>query len=181
MSRISKFLMVFGLILFVLACNFATQPLEDVQNIAGTAQSITTALPLETLQALGSAIPAETLQAIPSVVPTIEALATVFGDVTNPQGTPVQEWRGIPIMSQATVGQEFSETNTYSFKANVATTEVQDFYSEQLSALGWNQPFSIPVGAEGGLLTFQKDSSTLLITITASEGSVTVTLTLASE
>ena len=181
MSRLSKLIMVLGLILFVLACNFATQPIEDVQNIAGTAQSLASAIPIETLQALPSAIPVETLQALASAVPTLQALATVFGDVTNPQGTPVQEWNGIPIMPQATVGQEFSDTNTYSFKANVTTTEVQDFYSEQLTALGWSQLFSVPVEAEGGLLTFQKDSSTLLITLSASEGTATVILTLASQ
>ena len=178
MSRLSKFLMVLGLIVFVLACNFVTQPIRDAQNIAGTAQSFASALPIETLQALASAIPAETLQALPSVAPTLQALATDFGNFFNPQGTPVTEWNGIPIMPQATAGQEFSENNTYSFKANVTTTEVQDFYDEHLTTLGWNQPFSIPVEAEGGILTFQKDNSTLLITITSSEGSVTVILTL---
>jgi hypothetical protein len=177
MSRLSKFLMVLGLIVFVLACNFVTQPIRDAQNIAGTAQSFASALPVETLQALASAIPVETLQALPSMAPTLEALASAM-PVLNPQGTPVTEWNGIPIMPQATVGQEFSENNTYSFKASVTTTEVQDFYDEQLTALGWNQPFSIPVEAEGGILTFQKDNSTLLITITSSEGSVTVILTL---
>jgi hypothetical protein len=178
MSRLSKFLMVLGLIVFALACNFVTQPIQDAQNIAGTAQSLASALPVETLQALASAIPAETLQALPSMAPTLQALATEFGDFFNPQGAPVAEWNGIPIMPQATAGQEFSENNTYSFKANVTTTEVQDFYNEQLTILGWNQPFSIPVEAEGGILTFQKDNSTLLITITSSEGTVTVILTL---
>ena len=178
MSRLSKFLMVLGLLIFVLACNFITQPIDDVQNLAQTAQALGTAIPIETLQALPSLIPAETLQAFPSAIPTLEAFATVFGDVTNPQGVPAQEWKGIPIMPQATVGQEFSENDSYSFKANVTTTEVQDFYDEKLTALGWNQPFSIPVEAEGGIMTFQNDNNTLLITITSSEGTTTVILTL---
>ena len=178
MSRLSKYLAISIVVVFVLACNFVTQPINDAQNLAQTAQALGTAIPIETLQALPSLIPAETLQALPSAAPTIEALATVFGDITNPQGTPAQEWQGIPIMPQATTGQEFSDNDTYSFKANVTTTEVQDFYEERLTTLGWNQPFSIPVEAEGGILTFQKDDSTLLITITASEGSVTVVLTL---
>jgi hypothetical protein len=178
MSRLSKYLAISIVVVFVLACNFVTQPINNAQNLAQTAQALGTAIPIETLQALPSLIPAETLQALPSVAPTLEALATVFGDITNPQGTPSQEWQGIPIMPQATAGQEFSDNNTYSFKANVTSTEVQDFYNEQLTTLGWNQPFSIPVEAAGGILTFQKDNSTLLITITASEGSVTVMLTL---
>jgi hypothetical protein len=177
MSRLSKFIMVLGFILFVPACNFAAQPIEDVQNIAGTAQSLASAIPIETLQALPSAVPVETLQALASVVPTVEALATDFGPLFNPQGTPVTEWNGIPIMPQATAGQEFDAT-TYSFKAGVTSQEVQDFYTEQLTALGWNQPFSIPVEAEGGILTFQKDNSTLVVTITSSEGSSTVILKL---
>lgn len=179
MSRLSKILMVSVVVLFVLACNFVTQPVKDVQNLAGTAQSLATAIPIETLRALPSAFPMETLQALPSVAPTIEALATVFGDISNPQGTPVQEWKGIPIMPQATAGQEFSNNNTYSFKAAVTTQEVQDFYNEKLTALGWNQPLNLPVGAEGGIMTFQKDNSSLIITISSSEGSVLVLLTMA--
>ena len=181
MSRLSKILMVSGVVLFVLACNFVTQPVKDVQNLAGTAQAIGSAIPIETLQALPSALPMETLQALPSAAPTIEALATVFGNISDPQGTPVQEWNGIPVMPQATVGQEFTENNTniYSFKANVTAKEVHDFYKDKLTPLGWKQPLDLPVGTEGGIMTFQKDSNTLIITITFSEGSVLVLLTLA--
>lgn len=183
MSRLSKILSLTVVIVFLLACNFVTQPINDAQNLAQTAQALGTSIPIETLQALPSAIasviPAETLQALPSAAPTLGALATALGDITNPQGTPVQEWNGIPIMPQATVGQEFSDTNTYSFKANVTTTEVQAFYDQQLTALGWSQPFTIPVEEQGGILTFQKDNSTLLITITFSDGVATVLLTMA--
>jgi len=182
MSRSSKIVLVSVITVFVLACNFVTQPIRDAQELAQTAQALGTVLPIETLQALGSAVPAETLQALPSAVPTLEALASAlpdFGNMLNPQGTPVQEWNGVPIMPQATAGQEFSENNTYSFKAPVTATEVQDFYTQQLTSLGWNQPFSVPIEAEGGILTFQKDNNTLLITITSSEGSVVVILTLA--
>ena len=180
MSRLSKFLMVSVIVVFVLACNFVNQPINDVQNLAQTAQALGTALPMETLQALASSIPAGTLQALPSSAPTFEALATQLGNMFNPQGTPVQEWRGIPVLSQATAGQEFSETNSYSFKANVTPKEVQDFYVEKMTALGWNQPFSVPLEAEGGIMIFQKeDSGTLTITITSSENTVVALLTLA--
>ena len=178
MSRLSKFLMVLGLIVFVLACNFVTQPIQDVQNIAGTAQSLATALPMETLQALASAIPAETLQALPSMAPTLEAFATDFGNFFNPQGTPVTEWNGIPIMPQATAGQEFDST-TYSFKAEVTVKEAQDFYTEKLTALGWTQPFSLPGEATGAIMLFSKEDQTLTITITSQEGSTVVLLKLA--
>ena len=183
MSRLSKILSLIVLLVFLLACNFVTQPLNDAQNLARTAQAVASSLPVETLQAaasqIASAIPQETLQALPSAIPTLQALASSlpdFGNMFDPQGTPVQEWRGIPILPEATAGQEFSENNTYSFKANVTAKDVQDFYTEKLEALGWNQPFSLPIQAEGGLLVFQKEQSSLAITITFSEGSVVVLL-----
>jgi hypothetical protein len=178
MSRLSKFIMVLGLIVFVLACNLVNQPIQDVQNIAGTAQSFATVLPVETLQAFASAIPAETLQALPSVAPTLEAFATDFGNFFNPQGTPVTEWNGIPVMPQATAGQKFDST-TYSFRATATATEAQEFYNAQLIGLGWTQSFSMPGAAGAALMLFEKDDKTLTISITPAEGSTVVLLTLA--
>ena len=185
MSRLSKFLSLTVVIVFVLACNFVTQPINDAQNLAKTAQALGTAIPIETLQALPSAIasviPEETLQSLPSAIPSLEALASSmpdFGNMFNPQGAPVQEWRGIPVPPQAVAGQEFSENNTYSFKANATAKEIQDFYNEKMSALGWEQPFNFPIEAEGGLLVFRKEQSSLAITITPSEGTVIVLLVL---
>ena len=182
MSRLSKFLSLTVVIVFLLACNFVTQPINEAQNLAQTAQALGTAIPIETLQALPSAIvsviPEETLQALPSAIPTIGALATQIGNMFDPQGTPVQEWRGVPVMPQATAGQEFSDNNSYSFRIAGTSKDVQDFYVAQLTPLGWTQPFSIPVEEQGGLLTFSKDDSTLLVTIAASDGSVVVLLTM---
>ena len=181
MSRPSKILSLMILLVFLLACNFVTQPINDAQNLAQTAQSVASSLPMETLQAaataIASAIPQETLQALPSAIPSLEGLATEIGNMFDPQGTPVQEWNGIPIMPQATAGQDFSANSSYSFKFTGTTKEVQDFYNEKLTALGWTQPFSFPVEDEGGILTFQKDNTTLLVTITASDGTVVVLLT----
>jgi hypothetical protein len=182
MSRQSKFLSLTVIVAFLLACNFVTQPIRDAQDLAETAQSVTTLIPVETLQALPSLIPSvvseETLQAIPSAFPTAEAFATSIGDSFNPQGTPVQEWRGIPIMPQAVAGEEFSESNTYSFRVNATAQEVQEFYGQQLGPLGWTQPFEVPLEAEGGLLIFQKENSSLMILITPSEDSLVVILTM---
>jgi hypothetical protein len=100
------------------------------------------------------------------------------GNMLDPQGTPVQEWRGIPVMPVAVAGQEFSENNTYSFKANVTAKDVQDFYNAALTERGWSQPFSAPFEADGGLMLFRKDQSSLAVTVIASEGSVVVLLVL---
>jgi hypothetical protein len=104
MSRLNKIVSITILVLFVLACNFVTGPIKDVQNVAGTAQSIASSLPVETLQALASQVPVETIQALASKVSpeTAQALQTTvsnFGDLFNPQGTPVEVWRDIPIMT----------------------------------------------------------------------------------
>ena len=157
MSRLPKILLLTIVIVFVLACNFVTQPIRDAQNLAQTAQALGTAIPIQTLQALPSVlpsvIPAQTLEALPSMAPTLEAFATNIGNVMNPQGAPVQEWKDIPIMPQATVGQEFEENNTniYSFKAHVKAEDVQNFYKEKLTALGWKQT-EMPGGANAALI-----------------------------
>ena len=183
MSRLNKIVSITILVLFVLACNFVTGPIKDVQNVAGTAQSIASSLPVETLQALASQVPVETIQALASQVSpeTAQALQTTvsnFGDLFNPQGTPVEVWRDIPIMPQATAGAE-SDANNYSFKADATLQEAKDYYKAQLKDLGWSETFSMPADTSGAVMIFSKDSSILTITLASIEGSTVVILTLA--
>jgi hypothetical protein len=117
------------------------------------------------------AIPAETLAAIKTAMPNVE-------NVFNPQGSPVQEWNGVPIMPQATVGQEFTEKGAYSFKVPVPMKDVQDFYAGKLPALGWAQPYQVPSEEDAGLMIFQKGNAFLTIAITSSEDACVVILTL---
>ena len=181
MSRLSKILSLIVVLIFLLACNFVTQPIQNAQDLAETAQSVATLIPVETLQALPSALPSfipeETLQALPSAVPTIEALGTEFTDALDPQGTPLQEWNGIPIMSQATAGEESG--GAYTFKVTATAQEIQAFYDQQLPTLGWSQSVEAPVEDEGGFLFFEKEGRFLTIFIMPSEGGMLVFLTLA--
>jgi len=181
MSRLSKTLALTVAVVFVLACNVVTQPFRDAENLAETAQSFGSALPMETLQALPSAIPVETLQALPSLAPSLEAFATNLPDVGNimdPQGTPVQEWRDIPVMPDATAGQDFPENDIYSFRIDATTAEIEDFYKEKMTALGWSQPFDATTQGDVGIVFFQKGNNALTVTIMSSEGSTVVILTL---
>lgn len=171
MSRLSKYLLLLALIVFILACNFVTQPIRDAQEVVGTAQSIASAMPLETLQSFATNMPVETLQAVSSAMPNFE-------DMFNPQGEPVEVWKDIPIMPQATAGQEF-DNGVYSFKADATLKEAQDFYDARLSDLGWNQPFKMPAEGDGAIMIFQKDNSALTITMASVENSIVVILTLA--
>jgi hypothetical protein len=172
MSRFNKFLLVFVLIVFILACNTVTQPIKDVQNVAGTAESFASAMPLETLQSFATNMPVETLQAISSAMPD-------FGNMFNPQGEPVKEWNGIPIMTQATAGQEFPDTKTYSFKATATVKEATDFYDAEMVKLGWSSTFNLPGSDQGAVLVFSKGSNILTVTITSTDGTVVVVLTYA--
>ena len=171
MSRLTKFLSLFVLVLFVLACSTVTQPFKDVQNLAGTAESLATAMPVETLRALTTQIPVSTLQALPSEMPDFEGFF-------NPEGTPVSQWNGIPIMPQATAGQEFKDNNTYSFKVDATVKEAQDFYNTQLTTLGWTSSFSMPGNDAVAVQLFQKDNDLLTVTISEVSGSVVVVLTM---
>jgi hypothetical protein len=181
MPKYLKYLSLVVLVLFILACNAVTQPFNQAQGLAETAQSLATAFPIETLQSFVTQIPIETLQALPSAAPTIEALASAlpdFGSYFNPEGTPVSVWNDIPIMPQATAGEEFPDTNTYSFKVDATITEVSDFYNDELESLGWTSLFNMP--AEGNAIAqiFQRDEHVLTVTATEVNGSVVVILTL---
>jgi hypothetical protein len=185
MSRFTKILSLFLLILFVLACNTITQPLNQAQDLAATAQSIASALPVETLQALATQVatqvPVETLKALPSMAPSLDAVASQIPDFSgffDPQGTPVSEWRGIPVMSQATAGQEFAESNTYSFKVDATIKEAQEYYTAEMGKLGWTSSFSMPGNETVAVQTFQKDNQFLTVTITEVNGAVVVLLSL---
>jgi len=171
MSRITKILLLVTLVVFTLACSFINQRVNQVEEVAKTAEAIASVIPMETLQALPSALPMETLGAIPSVMPD-------FGNMFNPQGEPVAEWNGIPIMPQATAGQEHDIGN-YSFKFTGTTKEAQDFYNAELVKLGWSTTFSMPGDENGAVLAYQKDGKFLTITIVSTDDTTVVVLTMA--
>ena len=173
MSRLSKFLLSLLLIVFVLACNLVTQPIDDVQNLAGTAESIASVLPIETLQALPSALPLETIQ---SGIPTEFSNLEDF-NYFNPQGEPLSEWNGIPIMPQAVTGQEFNDA-TYSFKINTAPDEIKKYYEVELTNRVWSSTFDLPVEGTGGIMLYSSGDSLLTITFTVVDGETVVVLTL---
>jgi hypothetical protein len=158
MSRISKFTLLSILILFSFACGLITNPLNQAKGLASTAEAMATANPVSM----------STLEALPSSMPEM-------GQYLNPTGKPVGNWDDIPIMPQATAGQEFNK-NTYSFKANASAADVQTFYAGQLKTLGWTSSFSAQGGGQGGVMLFTKGTSVLSITITSSGNDVVVLL-----
>ena len=186
MSRRTKFISLTVLVLFVLACSTVTQPFNQAKDLAGTAQAIATAMPIQTLQSLATQvatqIPAGTIEALPSMLPSLEALGTNMPNIEgyfDPQGTPVSEWNGIPVMPQATAGQEFKDSNTYSYKVDASVKEVQDYYKGELEKLGWTSSFNMPGNDTVAVEMFQKDSNFLTVTVTERNGTVVVLLSIA--
>jgi hypothetical protein len=157
MANTHKIFFISVFILASLACGLITNPINDAQNIASTAESIATSMPIQTLQAIGTTMPD-------------------VGQYLNPTGTPVSQWNDIPVMPQATAGQEFN-ANTYSYKASgVTDTDVQAFYNDKLKALGWTSPFSAQGGSQGGIMLFTKDTGVLSITVTTVDQNIVVLL-----
>lgn len=172
MSRLSKYVLLLTVIVFILACNTVTQPVRDAQEAVETVQSFATAMPLETIQSFATNMPVETIQAVSSALPN-------FGNLFDPQGEPVAEWKSIPIMPQATAGQEH-DANNYSFKFTGTVKEASDFYNNNtMSGLGWSPMLSMPGDENGALLVFQKDSNIVTITVTAQGDAIVVLLTFA--
>ena len=157
MSRIYKVIFVTVLVAATLACGLVSNPLSGAQNFASTAEAMASAIP----------------SAFPSGIPDVT-------QYLNPSGAPVSDWNGIPIMTQATAGQEFNN-NTYSFKASgITETDVETFYKDKLTGLGWTSQFGAQGGSSGGLMLFSKDSSVLTITVSQSGQDFVVILVLSS-
>jgi hypothetical protein len=167
-SRLSRTVLLFMLVAFGLACSLISAPLSQVQNLASTAEAIATSLP-STAEAIATSIP--------SSIPNIPNIPDVSGYL-NPTGTPASEWNGIPIMPQATSGQEFTKS-TYSFKSPLMPqAEVESFYDTKLKALGWTSEFSASTGAQGGILVFSKEGKVLTITVARADQGTVVLLIL---
>src|SRR5581483_1278378 len=131
MSRFYRFTFLSVLILASFACSLITKPIDQAKGLASTAEAMASSMPT----------------GMPSGIPNIPGLPNV-GDYLNPAGQPVSEWNNIPIMTQASAGQEFNK-NTYSFKASgITETDVQTFYNDKLKALGWSSAFCFLGGGQ---------------------------------
>jgi hypothetical protein len=158
MLRAKKLLLVVCALL-VLGCNAVTQALP-----AGPVPSTTTpntpvgAAVTETPSAAPGATLTETITPTeePSLTPTLTETATLdpahatqaasMGSMgvlmngsiqmyANPAGVPLKAWHNIPILPQATAGQEFS-ADIYSYKAAVSLGTALQFYKTKAQALG---------------------------------------------
>ena len=94
----------------------------------------------------------------------------------GPVGTPAARWNGIPIMPDATAGEE--DEGAYFYAVPATPEEVAAYYAEELHPLGW-QLFAEGTGENGAtLILYKKGSSILTISIIALEDHVQVLITL---
>ncbi len=120
-----------------------------------------------------------TVSQVQNLASTAQAIGTSMPDVStylNPTGQPASNWNNVPIMPQATAGQEFNST-TYSYKIDANVADIQTFYGDQMKTLGWSSGFSAQGGSQGGVMLFTKDNNVLTITITpATDGKGSVVI-----
>ena len=166
-----KSLVAIPILVFILACQTVTRPFEEAKDTVGTAAAIATQAGEFVTQASGLATevaPIETLMANPSLVPDFPS-----GNPLDPQSKPLSEWKGIPIMPQASAGDE--SDGMYVFKVNALAKEIEEFYATRLGDLGWETTFTMPI--EGtAILVYSKGSQVLSITIMSSDGEETIVM-----
>jgi hypothetical protein len=159
MFKIRRSLIVIPALLFILACQAVTRPVQQVQDAGATAAAFATQAGEMATQVSGFATEIVPIQ---TFVPDLPG-----GNPLDPQSPPLSEWNGIPIMPQAGAGDE--SEGMYVFKVAATSEEIQEFYKTQLPNLGWEASFSIP--AEGtAILLYSKNEQVLSITIMTSQG-----------
>jgi hypothetical protein len=172
MSNIRRLLVAIPILVFILACQLVSKPVQEVKDAAGTAAAVATQAGEIVTQASGLGTEVASFE---TLIPNLTDIPG--GDVFDPKSPPLAEWNGIPILPQAIAGDETE--GLYVYKVAVTSKEVEDFYAAQLPSLGWTNDFSMP-GMEGvAILMYSKGDQTLSITVTTLEGYVLVMITLA--
>ncbi len=108
-------------------------------------------------------LPTSTVMVIPTAAPEPTGTSKPAG-LPTPQGEPLAEWQGVPVMPEAAAGEDGG--TGYTFTVQSSAEEVQAFYEEQLAKLGWNL-LAVGQGEETGflMLIFTKGSATLSVTV----------------
>jgi hypothetical protein len=94
-----------------------------------------------------------------SLALTYETLTSKTTSDFSSTDKPLANWNDIPIMPQATAGQQ-ANNGTYTFKVPVDSGTIESYYSDKLKSLGWNLADSRWQG-----MKFTKDKSVLLVTL----------------
>jgi hypothetical protein len=96
-----------------------------------------------------------------------------------PTGTPVKEWKGIPIMPGALTGDGNDEQYSFTTKSSVA--EVQAYYEKELTALGWKLMTQGVNSTDEVLLIFDNQKPPLIPITIIRQGDVTFVMIVSSQ
>ncbi len=165
MSRRSLPLIV-SIVLFSMGCSLLTRSDNQTPEtlLTQAAPSAETSVPQAsatlTTQATEPSAASETPTLNPPSATPDSAFATLQASVgslgplmngtqyDNPVGIPLQSWQGVPIMAQATAGQEFNP-NIYSYVASATLDQAQKFYQVKAASLGITNPPATSFGGTG--------------------------------
>lgn len=184
MTYLRKYTFFVFLLTGSLACSLITAPALPTANVQASPTIFSTDTPIFTATVEASDTPAPTEAVSPTDTPDLgmPSLPLAFLNMMsvsqyfNPVGQPVQTWQDIPIMPQATAGQEFKTGMVYSFKATATISEGVNFYMPKMSALGFTlNAGGAATGSAGtgsnamhnSALNYYKGSQVLLIYITS--------------
>ena len=108
-------------------------------------------------------VPTATSTSTPKPKPTLTATLDVVS-VILPVGTPISEWKGIPIMPGAINGGGDEKGYTFTIKTNAES--IQAFYETELGKMGFNL-FAVgeDTGNDSIMLMFMKGSELVSISI----------------
>ena len=134
MKRSMKFLMALSIPL-IWGCGVIAQSIAPTETLQTTATMIASDTPTAVIEA--SDTPAPSATASPSETPNSlgVSLPPMFSNLNNisqyfnPSGQPVKSWNDIPIMPQATAGQDWNN-GVYSYKANATLNQAVAFYGK---------------------------------------------------
>jgi len=160
MTRTAQLLCMIACFIITLACGTSTQPIAPTAihptstgtihspaALSVTPATINTVLPTDTSVPVVATSPAASSTDASSSNSHVATAAASLGfsiDLmnnrslfTDPVGMPIDNWHDLPIMSQATDGQEFTP-EIYSYKADATLQQAQQFYTNKIADSGWN-------------------------------------------
>jgi len=122
-------------------------PLMETSTVAPTATITPTQPPTDTPVPVATEPPmtATTAAIVDTYSETMVAMVGSEGALLNivqyfnPVGTPVQNWHNVPVMPQATAGQEYSAI-IYSYTAAATLEQAHQFYQSKAGSLGFASP-----------------------------------------
>ena len=173
MTNFRKFLIVIPVILFILACQVISRPIQQVEETVGTAAAFATQAGEVVTQVSGFATD---FAPIETILPNPSDLTNIPGNIVDPKSPPLSEWNSIPVMPQASAGDE--SNGMYVYKISLTSQEIQDFYNAKLPDLGWESSFSMPIAGTAFLLYTRGDQVLSITIMPAEDGETLVMITI---